>query len=384
MAKEIDIAGKLHAATTEGIVADAAQIHYAAGAKSVEDALSELSGDGLPSYGSGFNDMEALLAAMKDSMPILGVSRVTVNGKTGLLLHGRLSRMPNQLDTFALFDSEGIVYSTTYTISSGAGIWGEWSAGGQGSSSDTLLEATVYDTSSVTGKTVETFSSDAVASADSAAVVWKQVNESAGRFWLLLMNGSSETYVASWPSFSKDGRSTFPSSCYNEDDATTSGARTGIFFLFGRKGYSIDGLYFRDPYGTDDKLTQIPLFTEKASQTKDGLMSKEDKAKLDGLDSVVNHGTGDTTFSLTAGVFHVWGEVPSLTLTMDPAPSGRVPEYMFEFQSGSTATVLSLPEEVKFVGNSVVTSNKRYQVSILNGIGLMVCVDTDADEEGEL
>ena len=651
MAKEIDIAGKLHAATTEGLVAEASQIHYAGGGTTVEAALAAMSGEGLPVYGSGFTDMAALLSAMKEAMPAVGVSRVTVGGLSCVVLHGRLSRQPNQLDTFALLDSEGAVWSTTYTMSDGTGTWGEWSSGGQGTAGGALLEAVVYDTEAATGATVSAFDTEAVQSADSAAVVWRRVNGSAGRFWLLLMAGSAETYVASWPSFSKDGRTTLPSSDYNEGDATTSGARTGVFFVFGREGYAVDGLYFRDPYAEGDELTAIPLHLDKASAAHDGLMSKEDKAKLDGIPegggawpeyaggkafstvealetelettplpegqgvrvnlmgqsvavalrdvtdafnealsasgiqadrarlgtakvygglsgvmegngmtaptasylyflelkvtqegesmtaclvidggsdaaygdvqevdafedvltvntihrpgdafdpsgkpyacrlvycrhlqtyddsndydeygkvvlvyngsdaylewpdfdmegvnadksfkgseaynvppssigeanpnynwkrwlrpgvvlvhsengesrlcpyrnkavatgelvrvspqagvSVVSHGTGDTTFELTPGVLHVWGEVASLTLTLAAVGVDYTGEYLFEFNSGATPTVLELPEEVKFAGSSVVAANKRYQVSILHGIALMVGVDRD-------
>lgn len=650
MAKEIDIAGKLHAATTEGLVAEASQIHYAGGGTTVEAALAAMSGEGLPVYGSGFTDMAALLSAMKEAMPSVGVSRVTVGGLSCVVLHGQLSRQPNRLDTFALLDSEGAVWRTSYTMSGGTGTWGEWSSVGQGTSGGALLEAVVYDMEAATGATVSAFDTEAVQSADSASVVWRRVNGSAGRFWLLLMAGSAETFVASWPSFSKDGRTTLPSSDYNEGDATTAGARPGVFFVFGREGYAVDGLYFRDPYGEGDELTPVPLHLDKASASHDGLMSKEDKAKLDGIPegggawpeyaggkafstvealetelattplpegqgvrvnlmgqsvavalrdvteafnatmaaqgmqaerarlgtakvyglsdmlesngrtlptasslyfleltvtqegesmtactvidggsdaaygdvqevdafedvltvstihrpgdafdpsgktytsrlvycrhlqtyddsndydeygkvvlvyngsdaylewpdldmeggnadksfkgseaynvppsylgepnpnynwkrclrpgvllvhsengesrlcpyrkkavatgelvrvspqagvSVVSHGTGETTFELTPGVLHEWGEVASLTLTLAAAGVDYAGEYLFGFSSGATPTVLSLPEEVKFAGSSVVSANKRYQVSILEGIALMVGVDRD-------
>ena len=32
----------------------------------------------------------------------------------------------------------------------------------------------------------------------------------------------------------------------------------------------------------------------------------------------VNHGTSDTTFALTPNVFHMWGTITSLTLTLLP------------------------------------------------------------------
>lgn len=85
----------------------------------------------------------------------------------------------------------------------------------------------------------------------------------------------------------------------------------------------------------------------------------------------VNHGTSDTTFTLTPNVFHVWGTVSSLTLTLGTGESGVMNEYMFQFSSGSTATTLSLPSSVKWITDSTISANKTYQVSILNNLAVM-------------
>ena len=84
----------------------------------------------------------------------------------------------------------------------------------------------------------------------------------------------------------------------------------------------------------------------------------------------VNHGTGDTTFTLTPNTFHVWGEVTSLTLNFGNETSGVANEYLFQFTSGSTATSLTLPNSIKWVNGSAPTiaKNMIYQVSILKGL----------------
>lgn len=89
---------------------------------------------------------------------------------------------------------------------------------------------------------------------------------------------------------------------------------------------------------------------------------------------VVNHGTSDTTFSLTPNVFHVWGTVGTLTLSLATGEVGYVQEYMFEFTSGSTATTLTLPSTLKWINGvtpSDIEAGKTYQVSIMNGIGVI-------------
>ena len=81
----------------------------------------------------------------------------------------------------------------------------------------------------------------------------------------------------------------------------------------------------------------------------------------------VNHGTGDTTFTLTPNTFHVWDEVTSLTLNFGSGISGMANEYLFQFTSGSTATSLTLPDDIKWANDNAPTigANMIYQVSIL-------------------
>lgn len=89
---------------------------------------------------------------------------------------------------------------------------------------------------------------------------------------------------------------------------------------------------------------------------------------------LVDHGTGDTTFELTPNVFHKWGEVASLTLTLGAETAGVANQYTFEFSSGSTATVLALPDSLKWADDNVPTiePNMIYQISILNGLAVVL------------
>ena len=77
----------------------------------------------------------------------------------------------------------------------------------------------------------------------------------------------------------------------------------------------------------------------------------------------VDHGTADTTFQLHPNQYHTWGEVTSLTLTLGAETSGQANGYWFSFDSGDTATTLSLPETVKT--DIVVEPNMHYECSIV-------------------
>lgn len=89
--------------------------------------------------------------------------------------------------------------------------------------------------------------------------------------------------------------------------------------------------------------------------------------------SLVNHGTADTTFTLTPNAMHVWGEVAQLTLTLGEPMPNVVNEYAFEFQSPATPTNLSLPATLKWYNNYTPTirAGKRYQASIVNNVIIM-------------
>lgn len=84
----------------------------------------------------------------------------------------------------------------------------------------------------------------------------------------------------------------------------------------------------------------------------------------------VNHGTSDTTFTLTPNTFHVWDEVAILDLSFGAETSGVANEYLFQFTSGATATTLTLPDDIKWANDSAPTiaENMIYQISVLRGL----------------
>lgn len=112
-----------------------------------------------------------------------------------------------------------------------------------------------------------------------------------------------------------------------------------------------------------DKLTNLPSIN--------GVELKGNKTSEDlGLDfevgtTKVDHGTADTTITLPPNQYHIWGEVPSLVLTLGEEISGITNEFHFAFDSGATATTLSLPQTVKT--DIVVEPNTHYECSIVNG-----------------
>ena len=86
--------------------------------------------------------------------------------------------------------------------------------------------------------------------------------------------------------------------------------------------------------------------------------------------SVQNHGISDTTFALTPNTLHKWDEVTELTLTLGNETPGIVNEYLIQFTSGATPTVLTLPEDIKWASKLTIKADTVYQISIVDNLAV--------------
>lgn len=148
----------------------------------------------------------------------------------------------------------------------------------------------------------------------------------------------------------------------------------------------------------------------EATASAAGLMSAADKAKLDGVavqankyehptthpasiivqdtnhkfvsdvekntwnnksDNIVVELVSTSTKELQPNKYYVFGEVETLTLTLASGSNTILNEYMFEFTSGATPTVLTEITGVEWKGDTI-EANKLYQASISRGIGILI------------
>ena len=90
---------------------------------------------------------------------------------------------------------------------------------------------------------------------------------------------------------------------------------------------------------------------------------------------VVNHNIDDVNCEIYPNIFHVWGVVPSLAITLaSPLDSNIMNEYLFQFTSGDEVTSLTIPSTVVWPISPNIEANKTYQVSIVNNIGVIISV----------
>lgn len=74
---------------------------------------------------------------------------------------------------------------------------------------------------------------------------------------------------------------------------------------------------------------------------------------------------------LRPNTFYIFGECTSLTITLAAEIPGIYNEYMFQFSSGDTPTVLNVPDSIKWIGGKEIMPNKTYQVSIVLNKGVI-------------
>ena len=81
---------------------------------------------------------------------------------------------------------------------------------------------------------------------------------------------------------------------------------------------------------------------------------------------------GAVTQALDPGkIYHFTGALTSLTITLNAAGTGVIPQYHFDFDSGSTAPTVTLPNSVTMQGGTFTPeASKHYEVDILNGYGV--------------
>ena len=132
------------------------------------------------------------------------------------------------------------------------------------------------------------------------------------------------------------------------------------------KDASIEGIKIKDGSISSSKI-------DETVASKSYVDTAIDDIKVNSSSSAyveVNHGTADTTFTLTPNTFHIWDKVSSLTLTLGSDTAGVANEFLFQFTSGEPATTLSLPSDLKWANDSAptITENMIYQVSILKGL----------------
>lgn len=129
--------------------------------------------------------------------------------------------------------------------------------------------------------------------------------------------------------------------------------------------------------GEDGKSAyEIAVENGFAGTVEEWLASLKGEKGVDGKNyKVETVESTETTVELQPNKFYKFGEVTELNLSLaEITDNTQLNEFMFEFISGETATTLILPDTIRWAETPDVVSNKIYQCSIVNNVGLIVGV----------
>ncbi len=146
---------------------------------------------------------------------------------------------------------------------------------------------------------------------------------------------------------------------------------------------SLEHSYILETDGTDD--TAVEAYTDwQDSITANGWEPVASRAIYAALalkaDAADLHNTAEVTVSSAGAVtqeleintlYHFTGALTALTITFGAYASGRIEQYHFDFDSGSTAPTLTLPNTVTMPSGFTVEANTHYEIDILNGYGVV-------------
>ena len=88
------------------------------------------------------------------------------------------------------------------------------------------------------------------------------------------------------------------------------------------------------------------------------------EAKLQSMHTLPLVTSNSASLTIEPNKFYSFGEMASLTITLGSLVPNVMNEYSFEFDSGSTATTLSLPNTVQGIDATAIKADKHYEVSI--------------------
>lgn len=71
-------------------------------------------------------------------------------------------------------------------------------------------------------------------------------------------------------------------------------------------------------------------------------------------------------------IYHFTGALTSLTVTLTAAASGQIAHYHFDFNCGSTAPTVTIPNTVTMPDGNSFEASKHYEVDILNNYGAVM------------
>lgn len=124
------------------------------------------------------------------------------------------------------------------------------------------------------------------------------------------------------------------------------------------------------PYvGGDYYVYNYDRTTGTTKKTDLYVKGQDGRNGIDGRSKEVRHQPTETDVTIRSGEFHVWEEVESLNITLQPASNSPfLDEYGFSFKTGRTVPRISLPSIIKLPRTFIILPNHIYTVTIMGTV----------------
>lgn len=153
----------------------------------------------------------------------------------------------------------------------------------------------------------------------------------------------------------------------------------GKFPLVGAHSVSVTDEQRLDEYLNEQEselngLMNTALAQMASMMATDSALDKRTKALEDTLEDLsVSYPIETSGTELQPETYYAFGEVDSLSVSLVDPNDGKVHEYCFEFKPKTDKFTLAVSPNVTWAGEPQYPVGKTCQVSILRGIGVMVC-----------
>lgn len=128
-----------------------------------------------------------------------------------------------------------------------------------------------------------------------------------------------------------------------------------------------------NPSSTAPKMDAVPSAGSSVAYARGDHVHPSDTSKADKVTEVTISTAGAVTQALDPEkIYHFTGALTALTITLNAAASGQLAQYHFDFNCGSTAPTVTIPNTVTMPSGNTFDASKHYEVDILNNYGTVM------------
>lgn len=127
-----------------------------------------------------------------------------------------------------------------------------------------------------------------------------------------------------------------------------------------------------EPYTSSPAMDGSASAGSSAKYARGDHVHPTDTSRAAKITEVTNTDTAPDVDLDPEKIYHFTGALTALTIDLTTPASGQIAHYHFDFNSGSTAPTVTIPQTVTMPSGFTVEASKHYEIDILNGYGAVM------------